>query len=349
MYNNTGNRCAQLYHGYNCTGPSLTPTNLCAVVLLLASFIVATVLGNLLIICSIAFFKQLQTFPTTLALSLALSDFLVGLVIMPFAVMKTAYRCWFCAGAFCNAHHFLDYMFTNSSIFHITCIAFERYVAISDPLRYRARVTRKTMAAMLLLCWLGSALFSSPSLVSLLSKAVSGGLIQRVRCPDDCVFSVYIGIQAVIGISPYFISLVVIVLVYGRIYSIARRQAQKVNSEGSRRRGQEEAACTDTLHKWRAMRREHNATKTLGVIIFFFLLSWLPYNVTVIVFEFVAYASDVYQVTLWIGYISSAFNPILYACFNRPFRTAFHRILRLKVFTLAERDFALSTVQNGGH
>uniref|UniRef100_S4RK05 G-protein coupled receptors family 1 profile domain-containing protein n=1 Tax=Petromyzon marinus TaxID=7757 RepID=S4RK05_PETMA len=300
MYNNTSNPCAALYHGYNCTGPSLPPTNLCAVVVLLSSFIAATVLGNLLIICSIAFFKQLQTFPTTLALSLALSDFLVGLVIMPFAVMKTAYRCWFCASAFCNAHHFLDYMFTNSSIFHITW---------------------KTMAAMLLLCWLGSALFSSPSLVSLMSKSASGGLIQRVRCPNDCVFSVYIGIQAVIGISPYFISLVVIVLVYGRIYSIARRQAQKINSEGSRRRGQDaaaaSAACTDALHKWN--------------------------NVTVIVFEFVAYASDVYQVTLWIGYISSAFNPILYACFNRPFRTAFHRILRLKVFTLADRDFAFST------
>nr|XP_032813775.1 trace amine-associated receptor 7b-like [Petromyzon marinus] len=322
----TRNPCVT-FRSFNCTGPSL-PENYRALLLaILAFFTLATILGNLLIISSIAFFRQLQSFPNVLALSLAFSDFLVGLVIMPLAVTKVIYNCWFYARLYCNVHYFLDFTFTNCSILHLCSIALNRYVAITDPLRYESRVTRRTLVVMLVTCWLGSAVSSSPILLSL-SPTLSVGTIKRISCPDDCVFDINIGIMVVIGYCPYFASLVVIVCIYGKIYRIARAQVTKI-------RAQQGGGL-------RTMKREHSATKTLGVIIGFFLISWLPYYVIVLASLALADTLLAYRVALWIGYISSAFNPILYAAFNRPFRNAFRLMFRLKVFGEGARDTDLS-------
>ncbi|CAM9727917.1 unnamed protein product [Lampetra fluviatilis] len=333
------------FRSFNCTGPSL-PENYRALLLaILAFFTLATILGNLLIISSIAFFRQLQSFPNVLALSLAISDFLVGLVIMPLAVTKVIYNCWFYARLYCNVHYFLDFAFTNCSILHLCSIALNRYVAISDPLRYESRVTRRTLVVMLVTCWLGSAVSSSPILLSL-SPTLSVGTIERISCPNDCVFDINIGIMVVIGYCPYFASLVVIVCIYGKIYRIARAQVIKIRAQqggggggGGHRTDNDNA---EALVKLRTMKREHSATKTLGVIIGFFLISWLPYYVIVLASLALTDTLLAYRVALWIGYISSAFNPILYAAFNRPFRNAFRLMFRLKVFGEGARDTDLS-------
>uniref|UniRef100_S4RAL2 Trace amine associated receptor 1 n=1 Tax=Petromyzon marinus TaxID=7757 RepID=S4RAL2_PETMA len=317
----TRNPCVT-FRSFNCTGPSL-PENYRALLLaILAFFTLATILGNLLIISSIAFFRQLQSFPNVLALSLAFSDFLVGLVIMPLAVTKVIYNCWFYARLYCNVHYFLDFTFTNCSILHLCSIALNRYVAITDPLRYESRVTRRTLVVMLVTCWLGSAVSSSPILLSL-SPTLSVGTIKRISCPDDCVFDINIGIMVVIGYCPYFASLVVIVCIYGKIYRIARAQVTKIRAQqgggagGGAGAGGGGGPRTD----------KDNAEALLKIV-----LASLALADTLLA----------YRVALWIGYISSAFNPILYAAFNRPFRNAFRLMFRLKVFGEGARDTDLS-------
>ncbi|XP_066569653.1 trace amine-associated receptor 3-like [Amia ocellicauda] len=83
----------------------------------LLSGILITVCGNLVVIISISHFKQLHTPTNLLVLSMAVADFLLGLFVMPFSMVRTVETCWY----------FGD--------------TFYRYYAVCDPLLYTSKIT----------------------------------------------------------------------------------------------------------------------------------------------------------------------------------------------------------------
>ena len=79
------------------------------------------------------------------------------------------------------------------------------------------------------------------------------------------------------------------------------------------------------------LKQQIKAAKQLGILILAFLITWMPYFITFIV---VAFCSDCISdnlsaVTLWLGYLNSAINPILYPQCNSSFKHAFRRMLRI--------------------
>ncbi|XP_038120722.1 D(2) dopamine receptor [Culex quinquefasciatus] len=82
-----------------------------------------------------------------------------------------------------------------------------------------------------------------------------------------------------------------------------------------------------------AVATEQKATKVLGLVFFTFVFCWAPFFVLNILF---AAWPDIYvpdqivSVCLWLGYVSSTINPIIYTIFNRTFRAAFIRLLRCR-------------------
>ncbi|KAG4080759.1 hypothetical protein HA402_005939 [Bradysia odoriphaga] len=79
-----------------------------------------------------------------------------------------------------------------------------------------------------------------------------------------------------------------------------------------------------------AVATEQKATKVLGLVFFTFVLCWAPFFVLNIVFAaFPDYIvpDEVVNVCLWLGYVSSTINPIIYTVFNKTFRANFIRLL----------------------
>lgn len=79
---------------------------------------------------------------------------------------------------------------------------------------------------------------------------------------------------------------------------------------------------------------DRKATKTLGVIMGAFTACWLPFFVLALVKlccsdaeECVWQSRGLNSFLLWLGYANSFLNPIIYARFNRDFRTPFKEIL----------------------
>lgn len=75
--------------------------------------------------------------------------------------------------------------------------------------------------------------------------------------------------------------------------------------------------------------KERKAARQLGVIVCAFMVCWLPYF---IVFLVVAVCPDcigdtLFKITLWLGYINSTLNPVLYPLCNANFRRAFAKML----------------------
>ncbi|XP_048006524.1 5-hydroxytryptamine receptor 2C [Leguminivora glycinivorella] len=79
-----------------------------------------------------------------------------------------------------------------------------------------------------------------------------------------------------------------------------------------------------------AVANEQKATKVLGLVFFTFVLCWAPFFLLNILFASCPSCSvpdHVVDVCLWLGYVSSTINPIIYTIFNRTFRAAFLRLL----------------------
>uniref|UniRef100_T1HCX7 G_PROTEIN_RECEP_F1_2 domain-containing protein n=2 Tax=Rhodnius prolixus TaxID=13249 RepID=T1HCX7_RHOPR len=78
---------------------------------------------------------------------------------------------------------------------------------------------------------------------------------------------------------------------------------------------------------------EQKASKVLGLVFFTFVLCWSPFFVLNIIFAACPSCpvpTHVVDVCLWLGYVSSTINPIIYTIFNRTFRAAFIRLLMCK-------------------
>lgn len=82
---------------------------------------------------------------------------------------------------------------------------------------------------------------------------------------------------------------------------------------------------------------EQKASKVLGVVFFLFVIMWCPFfitNVMAVVCDSStcdpALMIGLLNVFVWVGYLSSAVNPLVYTLFNKTYRAAFARYIRCR-------------------
>ncbi|KAM5279671.1 histamine H1 receptor [Ctenodactylus gundi] len=85
---------------------------------------------------------------------------------------------------------------------------------------------------------------------------------------------------------------------------------------------------TSGLH----LSREWKAAKQLGCIMAAFILCWVPYFIFFMVVAFCksCCSERAHTVTIWLGYLNSTLNPLIYPLCNETFRQTFRRLLHLR-------------------
>ncbi|CAF4590292.1 unnamed protein product [Rotaria socialis] len=113
-------------------------------------------------------------------------------------------------------------------------------------------------------------------------------------------------------------------------FSNKKRVASKEIGRRSLFKGKSLATLMNERQKI-SLTRERRLSRTLGIIISVFLLCWLPFFVVYILSAFIDVSLYMKEplptLILWLGYINSACNPLIYTVFNVEFRTAFKRLL----------------------
>ncbi|NXG74550.1 5HT6R protein, partial [Baryphthengus martii] len=92
--------------------------------------------------------------------SLFMSDLMVGLVVMPPAMLNQLYGCWVLQGDFCSLWSSFDVMCCSASILNLCLISLDRYLLIISPLKYKLRMTSCRALCLILATWTLAALAS---------------------------------------------------------------------------------------------------------------------------------------------------------------------------------------------
>ncbi|XP_060761689.1 trace amine-associated receptor 13c-like [Neoarius graeffei] len=297
--------------------------------LILVFAMAVTIVGNSVVIISIAHFKQLHTPTNILLMSLALVDLLLGITVMPFSMVRTVDGCWYFGKEFCYWHSNFDILFTGASIFHLISIATDRYQAVCYPLQYLTRITLPVAGVMAALNWILATVYAFSAIGSKASEAQLEDFIASVDCLGTC----FIFINATCAIIYLFIFFIlpicVMVGLYAQIFLISEKHARKM--EGTKQ-GRTDMTSTKISQK---VKHEKKAAKTLGIVIGAFNLCWMPYVITSVVDPLYNFHTPlvVYEVFIWLGYINSTLNPIIYGLFYPWFRKTLYHIVTLKIFT----------------
>ncbi|NXG47294.1 TAAR1 protein, partial [Psilopogon haemacephalus] len=293
---------------------------------LMVCVILATVVGNLTVIISVSHFKQLHTPTNFLVLSMATVDFLLGFLIMPCSMVRSVERCWYFGELFCKIHSSMDIMLSTASIFHLSFISVDRYYAVCDPLRYQSKMTTWVILLMILISWMLPAAFAFGMIFLDLNLPGAEEVYNHVHCAGGCflIFSETSGVVA--SVVSFCIPGFVMLCIYRKIYSIARRQARSIDAISQIK------MQFETQHHMSSC-RERKAAKTLGIIMGVFLMCWGPFFFFTATNPFVNYTIPpvLIDALVWFGYLNSALNPIVYAFFYMWFRRALKMILFGKV------------------
>lgn len=123
--------------------------------LLIVMVIIPTIGGNILVILAVSLERKLQNATNYFLMSLAVADLLVGLLVMPIALVTILYNSnWPLPESLCPIWLFLDVLFSTASIMHLCAISLDRYIAIKKPIQHSQYKSRAKAMLKIALVWI---------------------------------------------------------------------------------------------------------------------------------------------------------------------------------------------------
>ncbi|XP_020782388.2 alpha-2A adrenergic receptor [Boleophthalmus pectinirostris] len=197
--------------------PHYSPQATAAIAVSITFMMIVTIVGNILVIIAVLTSRSLKGAQNLFLVSLAAADILVATLIIPFSLANELQGHWAFSSLWCEIYLALDVLFCTSSIVHLCAIALDRYLSISRPVSYGTKRTPKRIKAAIVIVWLISAVISFPPLLTL-DKSEGGEEVCELN--DERWYILYS------TIGSFFAPCVIMILVYIRIYQIAKKHTR---------------------------------------------------------------------------------------------------------------------------
>ncbi|CAF91280.1 unnamed protein product, partial [Tetraodon nigroviridis] len=257
----------------------------------LSIFILVAIVGNVLVILSVMCNKHLQTVTNFFIVNLAMADLLLSVIVLPFSASLEVLGCWVFGRVFCNIWAAVDVLCCTASILSLCIISVDRYIGVKHCLKYPCIMTERKAVGILVLVWVSSTVISvGPLLGWKEPQPIDDSVCRITEEPGYALFS---------SLFSFYLPLMVILIMYFRVYVVARRTTSSLEAGMKRERNKStevvlrihcrsvlEGARQDSKNQplrsslsVRLMRfsREKKAAKTLAIVVGMFILCWLPF------------------------------------------------------------------------
>lgn len=191
--------------------------------------IIATLVGNVLICVAVSLVRKLRRPSNYLIVSLAVSDLCVAIMVMPISMVYEIMGEWPFGPVVCDFWVSFDVLSCAASILNLCMISLDRYYAITKPLEYGVKRTPKRMLFCVFIVWMGAAFISLPPVL----------ILGNEKTDSSCSVSQNQGYQIYATFASFYLPLTVMVIVYYKIFSAAR----KIVKEERRAQSHLETAC----------------------------------------------------------------------------------------------------------
>ncbi|KAM9818704.1 neuromedin-K receptor-like [Syngnathus typhle] len=273
------------------------------------------VLGNAVVIWIILAHKRMRTVTNYFLLNLAVCDASTAAFNSLVNFIYAAHGEWYFGARYCTFHNLFPVTTVFASIYTMTAIAIDRYMAIIHPLK--PRLSAKATLAVIVTIWSLALVLAFPLGYFSTTRALPRRTLCYVAWPRmaDDPFMYHI----ILTVLVYVVPLVVMAITYSII---------GVNLWG----GEIPGDTSDNYHG--QLRAKRKIVKMMMVVVVTFAFCWLPYHMYFIVTGLNRRLSkwksiqQVYLAVLWLAMSSTMYNPIIYCCLNSKFRAGFKRVFR---------------------
>ncbi|KAM9288881.1 neuromedin-U receptor 2 [Morus bassanus] len=286
---------------------------------------VVGVVGNFLVCLVILKHRNMKTPTNYYLFSLAISDLFVLLFGMPLEVYEMWSNYPFLFGPVgCYLKTALFETVCFASIFSVTTVSVERYIAILHPFRAKLESTRKRALRTIVVLWVLSVLFALPNTGThgiMLQYFPNGTLVPG---SDTCTVVVPMWIYNCIVQITSFLFYVLPMGVISVLYYLM----------GLRLKGDKSLEVEEMAVNVQRPSRK-SVTKMLFVLVMVFAICWAPFHIDRLFFSFVVEWTEplanifnlIHVVSGVFFYLSSAVNPIIYNLLSQRFRMAFLSVI----------------------
>ncbi|KAM8832519.1 5-hydroxytryptamine receptor 1E isoform 2-T2 [Spinachia spinachia] len=306
-----------------------------AAVAVLSLLTLLTALINGAVIVAICNTRKLHLPANYLICSLAVTDLLVALLVMPVSILYITTEMWTLGQVVCELWLSVDMTCCTCSILHLCVIALDRYWAITKAIEYARKRSARRAAVMVGIVWVISVFISIPPLFwrqrpgrgsfkqiynaakTLYQKRgssrhLSSRSMGSQNSVDHCRVSHTFCVSDLSNSDP--------TLPTDKLDTTVRVPSFETDADGQDEKNQ---ICS---------LRERKAARILGLILGAFIICWLPFFLKEVLvgLRVVQPSPLVSDMLTWLGYINSLINPLLYTSFNDDFKLAFKKLLKRK-------------------
>ncbi|XP_029048023.2 neuropeptide FF receptor 1-like [Osmia bicornis bicornis] len=343
-------------------------------IILYVPVIALAVTANTLVIAVVFKYHYMRSVTNYFVVNLSVADLLVTTICMPVAVSQAISIVWIHGEVMCKLSSYLQGVAVAASVFTITAMSIDRYLAIRSPMAFRRVFNRKSTIFVIVALWLVALIIFAPVLRAMTLQSPGMELsnitfygswtmsrnftedISRVSqrppafyiCSEDFK---PLGIRAhlfgaVCFVLVYAIPGFVVILSYsmmGRTLCSRKPPFDCDSVEGS----------ASSQQSFRLVRERRRIAWILLLLAVLFALCWLPYNVLMLLIDLGAIGegtvtTNALSYCLFLGHANSALNPIVYCFMTRNFRRSVVEIVCRGSRGLARRRPRRRSIQGTG-
>ncbi|NXW45793.1 NK1R protein, partial [Nyctiprogne leucopyga] len=289
-----------------------------------ALIVVVSVVGNVVVMWIILAHKRMRTVTNYFLVNLAFAEASMSAFNTVVNFTYAIHNEWYYGLLYCKFHNFFPIAAVFASIYSMTAIALDRYMAIIHPLQPRLSATATKVVIGII--WLLAFLLAFPQGYYSVMEELPGRLVCLVEWPEHSTNVYGKTYHFCMTILIYFLPLLVI----GCAYTVVgiTLWASEIPGDSS-----------DRYHEQVSAKRK--VVKMMIIVVCTFALCWLPYHIYFTLQYFnpewylQKFIQQVYLAIMWLAMSSTMYNPIIYCCLNDRFRVGFKHAFRWCPFVSA--------------